>query len=219
MNSRSPECLVLGEPAAGKTLFTLALAEALGQTRLELSQTGPAGRVVTRGWTTGEAKAALVGHGSGNKAALQWTTLEVRLGFGRGRTAVVMVDSAGLPPVLPPDPETRASAAETLRMLRRAHIILHVVDASRPGVPGELDRELAAYGRGHRAGRYALIANKIDLPSGRAGLRRLRRALPGVEILPISALHGTGLPAVTRCLRRFLLARPPPRAAGGAGRG
>ncbi|MDP2872962.1 MAG: GTPase domain-containing protein [Bacillota bacterium] len=215
MSGRNPECLVIGEPGAGKTLFTLALAEWLGQTQLELSQEVAAGRVVTRTWRTPEAKAALVGQGPRTTRSLQWATLSVPLGIGRGRKELVVVDSAGLPSSVSADPEFRAASAEVLRQLRRAQMVVHVVDASRVTAPGELDRQLAAYAADQKPGRYMLLANKTDLPAGRAGLRRLRRALPGVEVLAVSALQGTGLQAVGRRLRRFLLECPPPRQAGG----
>lgn len=219
MSSRNPECLVLGQPGAGKTLFTLALAESLGEKHLELSQEDASGRVFTRKWTIPEARSVLTGDAPRNTPALQWFTMTVPLGLGRGRRGLVVIDSAGLPLAVPEDARERATAAQVLRMLRRVQIILHIVDVSRPGVPSELDRELASYAARGKAGNYLLIANKLDLPASRAGLRRLQRALPDVDIIPVSALYGTGMAAAGRRLRRVLHSYPAVQPPGVSGAG
>jgi DNA polymerase III delta prime subunit len=208
MTARKPECLVLGQPGAGKTLFSLALAESLGEKHLEVSQEDAQGRVMTRKWALQEARSAASGEPPRSSPQLQWFSLPVALGLGRGRRDLVIIDSAGLPLAVPADTPARAAAAGVLRLLRRAQIVIHIVDVSRAAVPSELDRELAAYAALHKHGSYLLVANKLDLPASRAGLRRLRRALPQSEVIPVSALHATGMAAVVRGLRRILLAPP-----------
>jgi GTP-binding protein len=112
---------------------------------------------------------------------------------------------------------------EFLRHIERTRVILHVLDAA--GVDGTppveayqvLRKELALYPGdrepksqpGSLAERpHIVAANKIDLPEGRAAIEELRAALP-VDVIPISAATGEGLPALLAALSRTVDALPP----------
>ncbi|MBM4031161.1 MAG: GTPase ObgE [Planctomycetes bacterium] len=122
---------------------------------------------------------------------------------------------------------------EFLRHIERTRVILHVLDAA--GVDGTppieayhvLRKELSLYPCAAAADSglkseirnpksaiaslaerpHIVAANKIDLPEGRATLDELRSALP-VEVIPISAATGEGLPALLAALSRMVDALP-----------
>jgi 50S ribosomal subunit-associated GTPase HflX len=95
--------------------------------------------------------------------------------------------------------------ADTLRELRRASIILHVVDAERISSAGlkrgfaEVDYQVMQYGCAN--GRYAMIVNKADLPGASRGVAELRNGFPAVRMIPVSARTGLGLDKVKRFIR------------------
>jgi predicted GTPase len=191
------ECLIVGKPNAGKTLFFINFAEYLGLRLL---------------WPTGggaplspcQARRLLVDDTPHRTRRLQRAA--VRVASGLGSRAAVLVDSTGLTEGISPDAEVRQGMARTLQAMQRAQLVLHLVDAAaRPGTPsapGEVDREVAAFARG-RAG-YLLLANKVDLPEASQGLRHLAELLPDDALVPVSARLGKGFPQVRRMLARRL---------------
>ena len=102
---------------------------------------------------------------------------------------------------------------EFLRHIERTRVILHVIDAA--AVDGTqpadayrtLRNELALYGHALAERPHVVAANKLDLPEGRAAIEELRAALP-VEVLPISAATGEGIPALLAALSRIVDALP-----------
>lgn len=197
------ECLILGLPGSGKTLFALTLAAMLGNSSLCVFWEDPGGRIGSRSVFADQARAeALAGQRSAH--GLQWTTVTVPMGFGRGRRELLLIDPAGLAPGVPGDERSRSEAAKTLSLLRRVRFLVHLVDASSREGPAELDRAVLRFASTHLPGRFLVLASKIDLPESRQGLRRIRRAWPNVKVLPFSSLNRRGLAAVGRELRRCL---------------
>ncbi|HUT36220.1 MAG TPA: GTPase ObgE [Planctomycetota bacterium] len=105
---------------------------------------------------------------------------------------------------------------EFLRHIERTRVLLHVLDAA--GVDGTppadayrtLRNELALYGHALAERPHIVAANKVDLPDGRAAIEELRAALP-VEVYPVSAATGEGIPALLAALVRAVDAlRPEP---------
>jgi GTP-binding protein len=96
---------------------------------------------------------------------------------------------------------------EFLRHIERTRVLLHVLDAAAvDGTPPEeayrtLRQELAGYGHELPEHPHVVAANKIDLPDGREAIGHLRRELP-VEVYPISAATGEGVPALLQALTR-----------------
>ena len=94
-----------------------------------------------------------------------------------------------------------------LRHIERTRVLLHVLDAAGvDGVPpleayATLRLELEGYGHALLARPHLVAANKMDLPAARAALDELRAAVP-VEVHPISAATGEGIPALLRALTR-----------------
>jgi len=96
---------------------------------------------------------------------------------------------------------------EFLRHIERTRLLLHVLDAAATDGTPPLDAyrmlrgELASYGRALARRPHIVAANKIDLPEGRQAVDHLRAKLP-VEVLPISAATGEGVPALLAALAR-----------------
>lgn len=191
------ECLIIGKPNAGKTLFFLNFAQYLGLRHLWLAAGGPS-------LPLDRARRELVDDRP--HRTLDLNRVVVRVPAGKGRKSTVLTDTAGLGDDINADPAIRQAMARTLRAIREAELILHLVDvAALPGsvsAPGPVDREVAAFAR-HRGG-YAVLANKMDLPEARDGLSRLGEVIPGEPVIPISARLGTGFPRVRAFVRRWL---------------
>lgn len=129
-----------------------------------------------------------------------FTTLEPVLGVVRaGERDFVLADVPGL---IPGAAQGKGLGHRFLRHLARAAVLVHVIDLL-PAEPGRapetdlaaLEAELAAYDP-ELAKRPALVvANKIDLPEGRARLAEAEAAAArrGLPCFPISAATGEGM--------------------------
>ncbi|MDI3279953.1 MAG: 50S ribosome-binding GTPase [Bacillota bacterium] len=190
--------VVVGRPNVGKTLFVLNFAGFLGLRQLEVIFREPDERLYLRRYQLGEALAELVDPEPHSTRCLQ--SVLVDLPAGKGKTQVELLDTAGLNNGIHPIPAIRRAIAQTLGVLREVDGILHVLDAAAIGrgeeEPGELDREVARFGRLRPA--YAILANKMDLPEAGKGLAQLRREFPGQYIIPVSALRQEGFREVRR---------------------
>jgi len=199
------ECLVLGLPGAGKTLFAVSLAGVLGNASLRIYREEPDGRISSRPISAAQAGAEALGNGRGSHG-LQWMTISVPMGLGRARQDVLLIDPAGLPPGVPEDQPGRAEAARTLSLLRRARFLVHLVDASSGESPSELDRAVVHFASAHLPGRFLLLASKMDLPQSRGGLRRIRKTWPETRVIPVSSFRRKSVVFAGRELRRCLQA-------------
>ena len=104
-----------------------------------------------------------------------------------------------------------------LRHVERTRVLLHVVDASGtsgrdPAADLRAVREEVRRWRGDLLERPQLVAaSKRDVRAESDPLPGLREAAAeaGLEVLPVSAVTGTGLPELKRALLRLLEATPP----------
>lgn len=214
---------MVGRPNSGKTLFALNFAAWAGLRSVELHAEGSGG-TTSRRMAVETARALLTGPSPHQTRALQ--SLVVAVPTGKGRRRLTIVDSTGLDDQVHADAEVRRAMAQTIRALRRADVVLHLMDAAAlgealrashraggGGVTGrggvgdraelpDIDRQLVRVGR-LRAG-YAIVANKMDLPAAGSGLDVIRREFPGVAVLPISTMEMRGFGEVRRFVRRYL---------------
>jgi tRNA modification GTPase len=104
-----------------------------------------------------------------------------------GPYCIRFVDTAGLNPA--PAPLERLGMARTLEQAEGAGLILLVLDATRPcpALPAGVQARLVP-------GRAIVVLNKMDLRTAEAPLPATPPTLPCVAV---SALHGTGLDALT----------------------
>lgn len=186
------ECLIIGKPNVGKTLFFVNFARYLGVTHFCLGPGHPplqAARAIQE----------LVNDIPHHTRRILRAVIPISARDGR---LVSLADSTGLTDYGVETVEIRKAMADTFRTFWRAAIILHLVDvtadAGSASAPGAVDRELAQLAA-KKVG-YALLANKMDRPGARAGLNSLARLPMRGRVIPVSALAGSGFPEV----RRFL---------------
>lgn len=199
------QCLIIGKANVGKTLFLINFAEFLGARSLRLSMERSDGSLSEGAFSLTEARKALVDAVPHKTLGLQ--TLTLSLPIGKNVRRVQLTDSPGLSEDIHEAEEVRRSMAQTLRHLRLAGMVLHVVDAAQVGeagsveAAGEVDLQIANYAP-HR-GPYAILANKMDLPLAKPGLQAIQRAFRGHLIIPVSALEKNGLREVRSFVWRY----------------
>jgi len=99
---------------------------------------------------------------------------------------------------------------EFLRHIERTRCLVYVVDASAPdplGDYGTLRAELEAYGRGVDVKPHIVVANKMDIPAAKAGLKALKREAKS-PVIPMSALTGKGLDEFVKSIRSLVSGLP-----------
>jgi GTP-binding protein len=97
---------------------------------------------------------------------------------------------------------------EFLRHITRCRIFLFVVDVA--GSEGRnpvediqnLRREIDLYDSRLSERQWFIVANKMDLPVAGENLKALRKKFPKIDIVPISAVKGEGIEALTRKLAK-----------------
>jgi GTPase len=198
--NRAPRTTEDGEPGQERTL------------RLELKLIADVGLV----GLPNAGKSTLLSHISAARpkiAAYPFTTRHPALGIadvGNYRRLVV----ADIPGLIEGAHEGHGLGIEFLRHIERTRVLLLVLDAAAvDGIPPlkayhTLREELAGYGHTLPDRPHLVAANKMDIPEAREALDALRAALP-VEVLPISAATGDGLPALLAALARALDQLPP----------
>ncbi len=151
-------------------------------------------------------------------ADYHFTTLEPNLGMVQvdvGRSFVM----ADIPGLIEGAADGAGLGHRFLRHTERTKVLVHVLDAS--GCEGRdpledfaaVNRELERYNPALLARPMVIAANKMDLTGAPEGLERLRAALPGYEIFPVSAATGAGLqPLVYRLAQLVEEAEPPQEA-------
>ena len=156
-------------------------------------------------------------------AGYPFTTLEPVLGVVRaGEHDFVLADVPGL---VPGAAAGKGLGHRFLRHVTRSAVLVHVIDLA-PVEPGRdpesdlaaLEAELAAYDPGLADRPALVVANKIDLPEGRARLPEAEAAAArrGLACHAVSAATGEGLQALVYALGETVAtaraARPVPEA-------
>ena len=146
-------------------------------------------------------------------AAYPFTTLQPMIGvlefpgFSRGTVA-------DIPGLIEGAHANVGLGHDFLRHIMRCSILLFVVDTA--GSEGrdpiedleKLRTEISLYDEQLAARPWWIIANKTDLPEAAEGLARLRNRFPNVEILPVSAEAGEGIPELKARLQELIGKRP-----------
>ncbi len=154
-------------------------------------------------------------------AGYPFTTLEPVLGVVRaGEHDFVLADVPGL---VPGAAAGKGLGHRFLRHVTRSAVLVHVLDLAtqEPGREPEADlsvllAELAAYDPGLVSRPALVVANKIDLPEGRAHLPEAEAAAArrGLACHAVSAATGEGLPGLVYALGELVAearaARPAP---------
>lgn len=199
-------CVVIGKANVGKTLFVIQFAAYLGVRQLDFTFEEPGGGRRTAVYTVEEARRVLSSEEPHQTRCLQSVRLE--LPAGKGVKRFELVDTSGLMDGIHGDAKVRKAMAQSLAAVRDAHLILHLVDASRAGTHGvlravgDVDYQVAQFAQ-IRDG-YVILANKMDLPGAQEGLERIRREFSGHAVIPVSALHSQGFKEVKRFVWRWI---------------
>jgi GTP-binding protein len=140
-------------------------------------------------------------------AGYPFTTLEPVLGVVRaGERDYVLADVPGL---VPGAAAGKGLGHRFLRHVTRSAVLVHVLDlaATEPGREPEadlsaLEAELTAYDPALASRPALVVANKVDLPEGRARLPEAEAAAArrGLACQAVSAATGEGLPALVYAL-------------------
>lgn len=203
---RLRECIVIGKANVGKTLFAINFADYLKVTRLNIEFATPSGESYRRVLSVPLALQELISDQPHHTLGLQ--RIEIQMPGVKGRKYFALVDTSGLTEGIHGETLIRRAMAQTLAKVRDAHVILHLIDASRSGqvgaieALGEVDWQVAQFGA-MRTG-YAILANKMDLKEAQNGLVQIRREFPGHVIFPVSALLKTGFQEVKQFVWRHL---------------
>jgi GTPase len=146
-------------------------------------------------------------------AAYPFTTLEPQLGvlqFAEGGQCVI----ADIPGLIEGAHEGAGLGHRFLRHIERTRILLQVIDAADSendplAQYHTLQRELALYDEQLMERERLVLLNKIDLLEAEAktelDMLRTRFRQEGIEVLPISAVNGTGLDVLKNMIAELLL--------------
>lgn len=192
--------LVVGQPNAGKTSFTLSFAEYLGVRRLQLTIRQPEGFSSTCSFFIHEAREKLVSPRPNETTNLQSITLS--LPMGKKKRSFQLMDTCGLRDGIHPKEDTRRAMSQTIRCINQCHLIFHLLDLTRITDHGNIDDQINAYASCRPV--YCLLANKMDLLASRRNLPALKDRYPDQPIIPISTKNQEGFKEVKIFLMKNL---------------
>jgi small GTP-binding protein len=197
------ECVIIGRPNSGKTLFALNFAKYLGAKNIDVTFRTFDGLMTCRHFPLEEAKRQLCGIDLHKTRSLQSIVLNIAV----GKTAVnfKLTDTCGVSEQIHADEGIRKGMAQTIGLLRSADFILHLIDLTNvkkdhAANQASIDYEFYNYGIARNA--YILLGNKIDLGSAKENLLRLASEFPKATIIPISALYNQGFREVKAYVAR-----------------
>lgn len=128
--------------------------------------------------------------------------------WGKGKKQFELIDTVGLTDGIDQNKEIRHAMAQTLREIRQADLVFHLLDCERianlgmlKGI-GEIDYQIAKFSQLKRG--YLILANKIDLPQSDQGLKLIKQEFPGEIVIPISALERLGFKEVKNYVKQYL---------------
>ncbi len=187
------ECVIIGRPNSGKTMFALNFAGYLGAKSVDVTFRTYDGLMTCRHFSLEEGKRELCGMALHKTRSLQ--SLVLRMTVGKTAVNFKLTDTCGVSEHIHQEEVIRKGMAQTIGLLRSADLILHMVDLSLIGRDftnnsTSIDHEFYKYGVTRKS--YLLLGNKYDLSSAKDNLLRLAAAFPKATIIPVSALHSQG---------------------------
>lgn len=196
------EFVIVGRPNSGKTMFALSFAKYLGSKTVDVTFRTYDGLMTCRHFTLDEAKRELCGMALHKTRSLQ--SIVLKLPVGKTVANFKLTDTCGLTTQIHHEEAIRRGMVQTLSILRYADFILHTIDVSDAknvqGTPENIDTEIYNYGRVRH--NYAMLVNKMDLPSAEENYKRIASLFTGVPVIPVSGLYGNGFKEVKACVAR-----------------
>ena len=199
------ECVIVGYPNSGKTLFALNFAGFLGAKTVDVTFRSHDGFITCRHFSLADAKRELCSPTLHKTRLLQ--SIVLTMFVGKAAVTFKLTDTCGVVEEIHPDYAIRRAMAQTLTVIRSADFILHIVDLERnirqdnPGsLLGVIDQEIYQYGITRM--NYIILANKIDLPAAKENLQKTIVGFPRATVLPVSALYTNGFKEVKAFVSR-----------------
>lgn len=199
------ECVIIGRPNSGKTMFALNFAGYLGAKSVDVTFRTYDGLMTCRHFSLEEGKRELCGMTLHKTRSMQ--SLVLRMSVGKTAVNFKLTDTCGVSEQIHQDEKIRKGMAQTIGLLRSADLILHLVDLSLIGRDfgnncSSIDYELYNYGIVRKS--YLMLGNKYDISSAKENFLRLATAFPKATIIPISALYSQGFREVKAYVARII---------------
>ena len=199
------ECLITGMSNVGKTCFLINFAEYMGLKQLKFHVKQVAGYTLINSYSPIEAREKLISVEKNSTKEVQTINLEIP----KGKTfkEIKIIDSCGLSEGIHPNKEIRLSMARTLQLIRESELVFHMIDLStiksgKEKILFTIDQMILDYASVEKS--YAILANKVDLNSGKQNIQLLKSKFKNITILPISALYKTGFLDVKKMVFNYV---------------
>lgn len=195
------ECLIVGRPNSGKTMFALNFANFLGCRSVDITFKTYDGLLTCRHLNIDEAKRELCSSTIHKTKSLQ--TMVLKLSVGKATVGFKLSDTCGIAEYIHTDDSIRRGMAQTLSVIRSADFIIHVIDLTCLGkdVPNQDNIDIDIYNYGIARANYVLLANKIDVAS-KYNIAKVKDIFPQAPVIAISALCSQGFKEVKACVAR-----------------
>lgn len=195
------DCIIIGQPNSGKTLFALQFAYYSGMKKIDLVTRKADETMTCRQYAFSEARSVLCSSSPHKTRQIQ--SFILTLPVKKGKLSFRLQDTCGLIDTIHPDENLRLGMAQTLSAMESANLILHLVDCHNwDDHPSLIDQELYQYGLYRSC--YLILANKIDLPGSQQNIPKVQHYFNKVTVLPISALKCQGFQEVKACVAAAL---------------
>lgn len=196
------ECVIVGYPNSGKTLFALNFACFLGSKSVDITARSYDGLLTCRHLSIADAKNELCSMALHKTRLLQ--SMVLKMPIGKATVMFKLTDTCGISEQIHSDQTIRCAMAQTLGLVRCADFILHIIDLSRMRKSEvqdqQIDQEIYQYGIARQ--NYIMLANKTDLPMVKENITRLSAEFPHAQVIPISALYSDGFKEVKAYVAR-----------------
>ncbi|WP_312201125.1 GTPase [Anaerospora hongkongensis] len=196
------ECVIVGYPNSGKTLFALNFASFLGSKSVDITARSYDGLLTCRHLSIADAKNELCSMALHKTRLLQ--SMVLKMPIGKATVMFKLTDTCGISEQIHSDQTIRCAMAQTLGLVRCADFILHIIDLSRMRKnevqDQQIDQEIYQYGIARQ--NYIMLANKTDLPMVKENITRLSAEFPHAQVIPISALYSDGFKEVKAYVAR-----------------
>ncbi|CUH94195.1 hypothetical protein P22_0261 [Propionispora sp. 2/2-37] len=198
------EMMIVGRPNSGKTMFALNFAGYLGSKAVNITTKHVDGLTTCRQLGIEEAKREFCSVTLHKTRSMQSFVLKIPV--GKTIASFLLTDTCGISETINPDADIRQGMAQTLKALRCAEAILHIIDLSTifkdcaNERSADIDKEIYRYGVLRR--NYVMLANKVDLPAAQDAIRKIPAVFPESPIFAISALYAHGFKEVKNYVRQ-----------------
>jgi predicted GTPase len=193
------ECIIVGRPNTGKTMLALNFAGYLGIKSVDITFRSYDDLISCRHLHIDQAKKELCGLSAHKTRSLQSLILKVPV--SKTQVSFKLTDSCGLSEGIHSEESVRRGMAQTLKTMRYADLIIHVIDLSVITREASIiDQEIYNFGVARQ--NYIMLGNKVDLASAKENLLKLSSLYPQANVIPISALYNLGFKEVKAYVAR-----------------